>query len=87
MAFAFSRRSFDQVASQLVAGTAPQTPGRIGLFFIEKAEVNRQGIVCLWTDNDPAGPNGFVQNSNPDVTFNLWSKLRLDETWHFIAED
>ncbi len=86
-AYTLSRPSFDRVAAQVRAGDPPSTPCLIGLFRIRKAEVSHNGIVCLWTDDDPAGPTGFVQTGPDDLPFNLWSHTPLDNSWQFISED
>ena len=86
-AFALSRTSFDRIAAQVLAENPPETPCMVGLFRIEKAHVDRHGIVCLWTDIDPSGATGFVQYRCDDLPFNLWSRMRLDDSWQFIQED
>jgi hypothetical protein len=86
-AYGLSRRSFDRAAAQVRAGNPPRTPCWIGVFRIRKAEVYHNGIACLWTDDDPGGPCGFVQHGSDDLPFNLWSHMRLDDSWQFIAED
>ena len=86
-AYVLSRTSFDRVAEQVRAGDPPDTPCFIGLFRIRKAEVYRNGIVCLWTDDDSGGPTGFVQTGPHDLPFNLWSHTPLDNSWQFISED
>lgn len=86
-AFALTRKSFDQMAAQVLAGTPPQTPCRIGLFRIEKAEIYHNGVARLWTDDDSGGSTGFVKYGNDDLPFNLWSHLRPDDSWHLIRED
>ncbi len=87
MAYGVSRPAFDQVASQIRNGDAPQTPCTIGLFRIQRAEVYYNNVVCLWTDDDSRGSTGFVQCGPVDPPFNLWSHVPLDESWQFIAED
>jgi len=86
-AYVLSRPSFDRVAAEVRAGHPLEIPRRVGLFSIQKAEVYHNGVVCLWTDDDPAGPTGFVQHGAHDLPFNLWSHTRLDDSWQFIAED
>lgn len=86
-AYFLSRPSFDQVATQVRAGNPPKQAQWIGLFHIRKAEIYHNGIVCLWTDDDPAGPTGFVQYSSEQLPFNLWSHIPLDHSWQFISED
>ncbi|WP_145286310.1 hypothetical protein [Pirellulimonas nuda] len=86
-AYALSRSSFDRVASEVRAGELPKTPCSIGFFRIRKAEVHHNGIVCLWTNDDPSGPTGFVETGTDDLPFNLWSHVSLDNSWQFISED
>lgn len=94
MAYAFSRPAFEQVAAQVKAGEAIDTPRRIGWFNIERVEapgpaangINYHGL-RLWTNIHPNGNTGFVQSSPDNLRFNLWSHFRLDETWQFISED
>jgi hypothetical protein len=86
-AYRWSRPSFDRLATQVHAGIPAETPERVGLFRIERAEVNRNGVVCLWTNDDPSGPTGFVQHGPDNLPFNLWSHMPLDESWQFIKLD
>lgn len=87
LAYAQSRPAFDQVAEQVRAGNATKTPGWIGLFYIEKAEIYHNGVVCLWTNDHPNGPTGFVQHGPENLPFNIWTKILLDDTWQFVSED
>lgn len=86
-AYQLSRAEFDAVARRVADGEEVQTPRWIGLFRIETAEVYRNGVVCLWTNDAPAGPTGFVQYAADDLPFNLASHYRLDDRWQFISED
>lgn len=86
-AYVLSRSSFDRAAAEVRAGEPISTPCSIGLFRIRKAEVYHNGIVCLWTNDDPSGPTGFVQTEIDDLPFNLWSHTPLDNSWQFISED
>jgi hypothetical protein len=85
--YVLSRSSLDQLAQNVRAGEPLVGPTRVGLFTIVEAEVNRHGIVCLWTDTNPSGKTGFVQCRPDYVPFNLWSMVSLDECWQFISED
>ncbi len=86
-AYTLSRPSFERVAEHVRAGDEIDTPCLVGLFRIRKAEVYHNGVVCLWTEDDSAGPTGFVQCGSDDPPFNLWSHTRLDGCWQFISED
>jgi hypothetical protein len=86
-AYLLSRPTLDRVAEDVRAGQHVTRPTRVGLFTIVEAEVNRHGIVCLWVDPNPTGKTGFVQCGPDYVPFNLWSMVRLDDRWQFIAED
>ena len=87
VAYSVSRPSFDRVASQIRAGEAITTPCFVGMFRIQKAEINYTNTVCLWTDDDLAGHTGFVQCSPVAPPFNLWGHTGLDDSWQFITED
>ena len=55
---------------------------------IKRAELSRNGIVCLWTDPQPGGNAGLVQcDSDRAESFNLFEQMRLDDRWQFIRED
>ncbi|MEO0806468.1 MAG: hypothetical protein AAFY33_09200 [Cyanobacteria bacterium J06643_4] len=87
LAYAQSKPAFDQAAEQVRAGNVPETPGWIGLFYIEKAEIYHNGVVCLWTNDHPSGPTGFVQHGPDNLPFNIWTEILLDDTWQFVSED
>ncbi len=87
IAHLLSRSSFDRLALELRAGRQMAAPQWVGFFFIKKAEVDRNGIVCLWTNPHPGGNTGFVRCGPKRVPFNLWSMVKLDDTWQFISED
>lgn len=87
MAYVLSRPAIERLGSEILKGESFSQPKRVGLFTIEKAEVNHSGIVCLWTREDPGGNSGFVQCGPERVPFNLWSMVRLDGRWQWIAED
>jgi hypothetical protein len=86
-AYVLSRPSLDRVAQEVHAGQQWAGPTRVGLFTVVQVEVRRDGIVCLWVDDDPGGKTGFVRCGPDHVPFNLWSKVSLDDRWQFIAED
>ena len=85
--FSLSRPTFDQIANDVRQGNVPNTPCRVGLFRIRKAEVCYNDVVCLWTDLNPGGKSGFVQCPPENPPFNLWSHIQLDASWQFIKED
>ncbi|MEO1591700.1 MAG: hypothetical protein AAFU71_10460 [Cyanobacteria bacterium J06632_22] len=94
LAYAFSRPAFNQIAAQVTAGETIATPQRVGWFWIEEIALPEHlfsyaedGIVCLWTGVHPFGNTGFVQTTSDNLPFNLWTHLKLDNTWQFIAED
>ena len=86
-AYALSRPEFDRVAEEMRNGQSLEVPRLVGFFRIQKAELDRNGVVCLWTDVASSGSSGFVQHGASDLPFNLWSHTRLDDSWQFIAED
>ena len=77
LAYAHSKPAFDQVAAQVRAGDATKAPGWVGLFYIEKAEIYHNGVVCLWTNDHPNGPTGFVQHGPENLPFNIWRGLNV----------
>jgi hypothetical protein len=85
--YRLSRPAFDRVAAEVRDGQLPQTPCRLGVYQIRRAEVYYNGVVCLWTDLAPSGKTGFVQCGPQDPPFNLWSHVVLDDSWQFISED
>ena len=85
--YSLHRREFDFLAQRVRAGEQIPTPRRVGVFTVRRAEVRRNGVVCLWTDLEPNGNTGFVQCGREHVPFSLWSIVRLDDGWQFISED
>ncbi|MCP4135982.1 MAG: hypothetical protein GY754_33745 [bacterium] len=87
IAFRIYRSEFDRVASQIESGTPPLVPFRIGPFKIEMVGRRRDsGPPYLGSNQDEWEINGFVKH--PDGHgFNLWSCIRLDDVWSYIAED
>lgn len=77
------------MADRVVNGQQITLPARIGLLRIKKAEMNSGGVVCLWTDIDPAGCAGFVKTTlaEAESQFNLWTMIEMDDNWQFIEED
>ncbi len=86
-AYRFSRPAFERTAAELRAGRGASGPRWVGLFRIQRAELDRRDIVCLWTDLDSSGRTGFVQCGPVDPPFNLWSHTPLDDEWQLIEED
>ena len=82
-----SRTAFNWLAQRVARGEQVQTPRRVGLFNIRKAEISYNGIVCLWIVPDTAGSTGFVECPRDYVPSNLWSLVKLDDHWQFISEN
>lgn len=87
IAYSLSRPAFDTAAQLVREGKGLPLPQRIGFFTIQKAEVSHTDVVCLWTRPASSGNTGFVQCKRDYVPFNLWSVVKLDDGWQFIAED
>lgn len=86
-AYAVSRPSLERLASDAREGRPSSRPQLAGLFLVERVEINKHGIVCLWTTPNPGGDAGFVQSAPDRLPFNLWSTLKLDDRWQYICED
>ncbi|MEM1070979.1 MAG: hypothetical protein AAGI63_18885 [Planctomycetota bacterium] len=87
LAFRLSRPSLDRIAERVADEEQIQTPFWVGPFRIRKAELDRNGVVCLWTDDSPQGRTGFVRHEPSELPFNLWSHTVLDHDWQLIHED
>ena len=87
IAYASSVSSFERAALQIRNGQEISTPCMVGAFRIAKAEIYFNDVICFWTDCDPSGQTGFVQCGPNDPPFNLWSHIRLNDSWQFISED
>ncbi len=87
LAFKIYRAEFDRAASQIETDTPPQTPFWIGPFKIKMAgrRVN-SGTPYLSSNQDESEIDGFVKHPEGHG-FNLWSCIKLDDTWSYIAED
>jgi hypothetical protein len=83
-AFAASRDDFDRLARRIETGYRPAGSTKVGRFVVRRAEL-RDGRPRPWTDMDPKDRIGFVRN--PNTPSNLWSHVRLDGGWAYIAED
>lgn len=88
LTFACSRGSLERLAAQIGAGQSPELPVRAGLFVVRGTE-NRNGIICLWTDPDPAGPGGFANCAPAGAArnFNINENVFLSGQWQWIVED
>jgi hypothetical protein len=87
LTFRILRPRFEQVASQIEAGTPPATPFWIGPFKIKMVGRHGEaGTPYLASNAKSYEIDGFVRH--PDGRgFNLWSCIRLDDAWSYIAED
>jgi len=81
--------SLNTIANRVEKDESIQTPIQVGFLRIKNVEINRHGVVCLWTDPNPGGYSGLVKTQPSKVAseFNLWSSVKLDDTWQFIHED
>lgn len=82
----FAHPSLERIAQGVRDGRPLTFPARVGLFTIKDVEV-RNGVLALWIDLDPSGRVGFVHTGSTNLPFNLWSRIKLDDQWQFIAED
>ena len=81
------RLRFEQAASQIEAGAPPATPFWIGPFKIRMAaRRGDSGTPYLASNEESYEINGFVRHPEGHG-FNLWSCIRLDDAWSYIAED
>ena len=87
LSYLLSRPSLQRLGMAIDAGQRPNGPIRVGLFVVKRAEVSRQGRVCLWTELEPDGNTGFIRCGVHGLPANLWSSIRLDEQWYLVAED
>lgn len=87
--FLLVRSSLDSLADRLERREHINSPVQVGLVRIQTAELNRQGVSCLWTRTNTGGDTGFVRTSADKVEsqFNLWSNRTLDDEWQFVRED
>jgi amino acid transporter len=85
--YAVSRDGLNRLAARIDAGQQVATPKRVGLFVIRAADVSRDGIVELWTDDSAIGRRGFVHCRPDRAPGNLWSMIQLDDSWLFVEED
>ena len=82
-----SKGRMNRVAARLQAGDTVTTPCWVGSIRVQKAELSRHGVACLWTHPHPSGSDGFVKTPPDYVPFNLWSHTQIDDEWQFISED
>ena len=87
IAFRVYRADFDRAVRQIEEATPPATPFWIGPFRILMAgRRGDSGTPYLATNRADWEINGFVKS--PDgFGFNLWSCIKLDDTWSYIEED
>ena len=87
LVFQMYNTEFDQIAVQIQVGTSPSTPFWIGPFKIKMAgQRGDSGTPYLATNTDESEINGFVRHPNGHG-FNLWSCIRLNDSWSYITED
>ena len=87
LSYLLSRPSLQRLGTAIDPGQRTDGPVRAGLFVVKRAEVSRQGRVCLWTELEPDGNTGFVRCGMNGLPVNLWSSIQLDEQWYLVAED
>jgi len=85
--YVMTRDSFDSIASRVRAGERINTPVRVGVFTVWRAEIVNQRFVCLWTNQDRYDRVGFVQCRRDEVPLSPWSQVSLDDTWQYVHED
>ena len=85
--FRLHRAEFDHVVAFIENGIPPAVPFWIGPFRI--TIVGQQGdskTPFLATNNDVSEIDGFVRHPQGHG-FNLWSSIKLDDSWSYISED
>lgn len=89
LSYAASRPSLEKIATEVRSGRSLSVPRRAGLLVVQRAEIRRGDVVCLWTDFQPGGNSGFVacDAERAEREFNLFDRLSLDDRWQFIIED
>ena len=88
LSYLASLPALESLASEVRAGRSLSEPKRAGLVLVKRAEIKRNGIVCLWTSLDSCGNTGFVQcDADRAESLNLFEHLRLDNHWQFIVEE
>ncbi len=89
MQYKMIKSNLNRIAALVEAKKSVAMPQRIGLIQIVKVQVWDNGVICLWTDDDPNGPSGFVRTSpeKVDSQFNLWAHIDIDDQWQFIEID
>ncbi len=86
LVFRIYRAEFDNAASQIETGTPPTMPFWIGPFKIEMTGRKSADTIYLATNNTKYEIDGFAKSPN-GAGFNLWSCIRLDDTWSYVKED
>jgi hypothetical protein len=87
LAYACERGELESLAQRVRTGKRLALPQQVGPFKILAAELDRDDIVCLWTNLDRSGRTGLVQCGPDHARFDLWSIVDLDERWQLISED
>ena len=85
--FRLHRAEFDHVVAFIENGIPPAVPFWIGPFRI--AMVGQRGdseTPFLATNNDVSEIDGFVRHPQGHG-FNLWSSIKLYDSWSYISED
>jgi len=77
---------FTELAKSHSAGENLHLPLSIGTFEIVKVGSKQDGSTFFWTNDAPAGPEGFVYNYQFQY-YNPFSELKLNEKWHYVAVD
>jgi hypothetical protein len=81
IAFALQRPQIDSLARRVEQGDMPKHPVHLGFYTVTLAEVNKNGVVCLWIC--PGGIDVSVSGN----FFNLNVQVTLADQWQFIEED
>lgn len=87
LAFWFVESRLETLANDVTIGNPPVTPFRAGIFVIKQVGVRGTPPVPFFlTSGDLGEINGFVRHPN-GYGFNVWSSIRLNDNWAYIAED
>jgi hypothetical protein len=83
-AYSFSRPTLERLAADVQEGRPPNGPVWAGVFRVRQAEIDYNGVPCLWVDTNSAGRTGFAK-AGPK--FNYQTQILLDEYWQYAVED
>lgn len=85
---AIFRNSFDSLAQRVRAGEQIQTPTKIGVVTVQRAELHG-GHVYLLTSPKNSERGGLVQSSRDynRFNYNIRTTIPLDRRWEFIGEE